>query len=41
MNVTTNDIYKMKQGYNTMRKNGGRWINIMKERGREKRKRGT
>ena len=36
MNVTTNDIYKMKQGYNIMRKNGGRWINIMKERWRER-----
>ena len=38
MNVTTNDIHKMKQGYNIMRKNDGGWIDILKERGRGERK---
>ena len=32
MNGTPNDIRKMKQGYNIMRKNDRGWINIMKER---------
>ena len=45
MNGSTNDIRKMKQGYSIMRKNDRGWINIVKERGREKRdskrKRGT
>ena len=36
MNGATNDIHKMKQGYNIMRKNDGGWINITKERGEER-----
>ena len=34
MNGATNDIHKMKQGYNIMRRKDGGWINILKERGR-------
>ena len=37
MNGTPNDIHKMKQGYNIMRKNNRGWINIMKETGERER----
>ena len=36
MNGATNDIHKIKQGYNIMRKNDGGWISMIKERGERK-----